>query len=219
MTISTKIKAKHNECKLGIIYSEIKYEKFNAALWDEINIEINRISKLELSDIKNIPQIKTSREAYRNFGKEPARYRLSAEALHRRIIKGKKLYQICNIVDLINFSSIKTGYSIGGYDFDKIQGDIIFDIGNANEKYIAIGRGELNIENLPVFRDEISAFGSPTSDSQRTMITDNTTKILLVIINFGNHNKFEDDIGMIKHLIDKFLYGKKTKTYFVNKYK
>ena len=149
ITIGEKIQEKCPKTKLGIIYSEVEYEKHNTLLWNEINEVCSKIKNISISQIKNIPQIQSSRQAYLNFGKEPARYRLSAEALHRRIIKGKNLYKISNIVDLINLSSIKTAYSIGGYDYDKINGDIIFDIGTKNEKYIAIGRGEINIENLP----------------------------------------------------------------------
>ena len=208
ISISEIIKQKCPQIKLGIITAEIEYEKFNQELWKIIKLEQERIRKIVISDIKEIPQIKSSRDAYRNLGKEPARYRLSAEALHRRIIKGKDLYQISNVVDLINLSSIKTGYSIGGYDFEKIQGDIIFDTGKADEKYFAIGRGALNIENLPVFRDNIGAFGSPTSDSERTKITEKTRKIMLIVINFANHSGFTADLEIIKNLILKFLQGK-----------
>ena len=206
--ISEIIRQKCPEIKLGVITADIIFEKYNSELWKVIKLEQERIRKIAISDIKDIPQIKSSRDAYRNLGKEPARYRLSAEALHRRIIKGKDLYQINNVVDLINLSSIKTGYSIGGYDLDKIQDKIIFDTGKSDEKYIAIGRGALNIENLPVFKDNIGAFGSPTSDSERTKITEKTRKIMLIVINFANHIGFNEDLGMIKKLITKFLQGK-----------
>ncbi len=79
-----------------------------------------------------------------------------------------------------------TGFSIGGYDADKINGDVQFGIGAANEQYEGIGRGELNIEFMPVFRDQIGAFGTPTSDSVRTCVTNETKRFLMVIINYGS---------------------------------
>ena len=202
--ISNTIKEAAGNMKLGAVYANVTYEKLNKDLWIEIDKEIQRVSEIPLDKVKEIPQIESSREAYKAMGKEPARYRLSAEALHRRIINGKRIYQISNIVDVINLSSVKTGYSIGGYDYSEIKGDIIFDTGNAGEDYEAIGRGKMNIESLPVFRDDSGAFGSPTSDSVRTMITEKTKDILLIVINFGGHSEFKTDLLLISNLLERF---------------
>lgn len=208
ITISNKVRDAANNIKLGAVYANVKYEKLNKDLWKEIDAEIQRVSKIPINQVKNIPQIASSREAYRAMGKEPARYRLSAEALHRRIINGKGIYQICNIVDVINLSSVKTAYSIGGYDYSEIKGDIIFDIGKTAEDYDAIGRGKMNIDSLPVFRDATGAFGSPTSDSVRTMIRDKTNEILLIVINFGDHTGFKNDLELISDLLKKYCSAK-----------
>ncbi|MCD4791985.1 MAG: hypothetical protein K8R54_02035 [Bacteroidales bacterium] len=204
ISVSKRINEAAPEIKLGSVYANVIYEKLNKYLWKEIDREIQRVSNIQLDQVKNIPQIESSRKAYRAMGKEPARYRLSAEALHRRIINGKGIYQISNIVDVINLSSVKTGYSIGGYDYSEITGDIIFDLGKAGEDYDAIGRGKMNIESLPVFRDAKGAFGSPTSDSVRTMIRNKTNEILLVVINFGGHINFDKDLLLISNLLERF---------------
>ncbi len=202
--ISDNIKNAVPQTRLGIISAKVEYQKFNQNLWDEINKEIERISKFSTEEIKQIPQISATRKAYSALGKEPSRYRPSAEALHRRIVQGKGVYQISNIVDTINLASIKTGYSIGGYDADKIYGKIIFDKGKPNIEYQAIGRGQLNIENLPIFYDDKGAFGSPTSDSQRTMITDKTKNVLLIVMDFGNAPNFEKNLEIIADDLKKY---------------
>ncbi len=206
--ISDVIKNKVPDIKLGLISAKIIFKKENPELQDAVNKEIERISEIPVENVKEIPQIKSSREAYKALGKEPARYRLSAEALHRRIIKRKGIYQISNLVDSINLASVKTGYSIGGYDETKIEGNILFGLGKAGENYEAIGRGKMNIENLPVFRDEKGAFGSPTSDSVRTMITEHTKQIFLIVINFGGHPNFENELNEISELFKKYCFGK-----------
>ncbi len=208
VTVSPKIKEKVPATRLGVIYAEITYAKDNPELWQEIDQTVEKIQQMDFEQVKQIPQIATTREAYRLLGKEPSRYRPSAEALFRRIIKGKGLYKISNIVDTINLASLQTGYSIGGYDFDKIRGDIIFDLGKSSDEYRAIGRGIINVENLPVFRDELGAFGSPTTDSERTMITDQTERVLLIVINFGVDNGFENDVLRIRSLVQKYASGK-----------
>lgn len=207
ITVSDTIKKACPNIRLGAIYADVIYQKHNDSLWTEIDKEIQRIAEIKTEEVKDIPQIASSRAAYKALGKEPARYRLSAEALHRRIIKGKGVYQISNIVDVINLSSVKTGYSIGGYDFNNIEGDIVFDVGRAGEDYDAIGRGKMNIESLPVFRDETGAFGSPTSDSVKTMITEETSQILLIVINFGGHEGFENDLELILHYLRNYCSG------------
>ena len=217
ISISSKILDLVPDTRLGVVYGNVRYQKYNDQLWQAIEQEIKRLQQLKIEQIKDIPQIATTRSAYRALGKEPARYRPSAEALLRRIIQGKGLYKISNIVDTINLASIKTGYSIGGYDYDKIQGDIVFDVGRSDDEYQAIGRGKINVENLPVFRDEIGAFGSPTTDSVRTMITDTTQRVLLIVINFGVKEGFEQDLDLISSLLEKYSDGYDIKTWIVEK--
>ena len=143
--------------------------------------------KLPLERIQHLPAIGTTRQAYKALGKDPSRYRPSAEALLRRVVQGKGLYRVNNVVDALNLVSVTSGYSIGGYDAEKIVGDITFGKGRTGEPYDAIGRGALNIEGLPVLRDETGAFGSPTSDSLRTMVAEDTRYFLAVFFDFCGH--------------------------------
>ena len=129
--------------------------------------------------------ILATRAAYKALGKDPARYRGSAEALIRRLLAGKTLPRINNVVDTINIVSVESRLPIGLYDLAHVQGDIAFRAGRAGESYKGIGKYDLNLEGLPVFCDQLGPYGSPTSDSERTMVTDATRKILGVIVSFG----------------------------------
>ena len=105
--------------------------------------------------------------------------------MHRRILQGKGLYQINNVVDTGNLISIKTGYSLGAYDVEKLEGDILWTATGEGVHYQGIGKDAVNIEFLPVLRDALGYFGNPNSDSTRAMITDKTTEILLCIYSFS----------------------------------
>lgn len=212
ITISEEIKQASPNIKLGAIESTIIFEKHNKKLWTKINTQIEKISQLSTENIKEIPQILSTRNAYKNLGKDPSRYRPSAEALHRRIIQGKGMYKISNLVDAINLASISSGYSIGGYDSDKIFGNITFGKGKKEDDYKAIGRGTMNIESLPVFFDEVGPFGSPTSDSERTMITEKTKTVLWIVINFGGHNNFEADLSKFDQLLQNYCSAQNIQT-------
>ncbi|MFT6320539.1 MAG: DNA/RNA-binding domain of Phe-tRNA-synthetase-like protein [Granulosicoccus sp.] len=172
-------------------------------------------NQLSVEDISKIPSIQSSRIGYKSLGKDPARYRLSAEALLRRVVKGKGLYQVNNVVDLLNLTSVKSGFSIGGYDANKIEGDVQLSIGKANEPYEAIGRGDLNIEFLPTFRDQNGPFGSPTSDSVRTMVTPKTQQFLMPIFNFGGHENLEEVMRDAISLLEKYATGSSFETWII----
>ncbi len=160
----------------------VKNSESDEDLWKEIATLSDSYSQVLTEEtIKQMPPIHATREAYKKFGKAPSRYRPAAEALIRRIVKGEELYKINTLADLVNLASIYTGYSIGGFDLDKIQGDLVLGIGRAGEPYEGIGRGMLNIENLPVYRDNIGGVGTPTSDNERTKITLETTNFLLLV--------------------------------------
>jgi len=207
--IDDKIKKYCPNIKLGCIECDVKIQFENKALWEEIDqVTRNIYSGLRLEHISKHSVIQHSRKAYKTFGKDPARYRLSAEALLRRIVKGDSLYRINNVVDVVNLVSLSTGYSIGGYDADKIIGSIEFGVGG-REPYRGIGRGELNIEFLPVFRDEEGPFGSPTSDSERTSVTSETHRFLMIIIDFYGDEELEVAMQASINLLQKFCFAEK----------
>jgi DNA/RNA-binding domain of Phe-tRNA-synthetase-like protein len=203
--INQYIKNKLPNLVLGCIECEVTIREHNPELWGEIEDVCGIIrDSCELSKVGTLPAISASRKAYRLCGKDPARYRLSSEALIRRVVKGLDLYRINNVVDLVNLVSLKTGMSIGGYDAEKIADKAIFDIGKDGEPYDAIGRGEINIGSLPVFRDSISPFGSPTSDSVRTAVTPLTNRFLMVIIGFSGEEDTLKTVDLSVSLLNKY---------------
>jgi len=205
ISISNELKSRCLGLRLGCIEADVKIDESSIELLTEMNIRIQQISEsLSIESISKIPTIAASRKAYKACGKDPARYRLSAEALLRRVVSGKGLYHINNVVDQLNLVSITTGFSIGGYDADQIQGDIVFGIGKSDESYSGIGRGELNIENLPVFRDQQGAFGTPTSDSPRTEVKEQTRRFLMILIDFEGDNRLDEAMQMAEHLLKSY---------------
>ncbi|MEZ3564033.1 MAG: hypothetical protein K1V72_06835 [Duncaniella sp.] len=162
-------------------------------------------SVTELSDINKRPGIKATRDVYKALGKEPNRYRPSSEALCRRAVKGKELYRINALVDLINVLSLLSGYSIGGFDASKIDGDVLtLGVGREGEPFEAIGRGMLNICGMPVYRDNTGGIGTPTSDNERTKLDLSTTRLLMCINIYGEEMPADDVAGMAVNLLEKY---------------
>lgn len=173
-------------------------------LWDEIHTLEERFRKeLTTESLKQIPSIAATRSVYRACGKDPSRYRPASEALIRRMLQGKELYQIDTLVDLINLASIAFGYSIGGFDASKFVGDtLILGIGREGEPYEGIGRGQINIAGLPVYRDAVGGVGTPTSDHERTKIQLSTTHLLVLINGYdGNRERVMENARYIQELL------------------
>ena len=191
------------------VYAEVTNTAFSKGLWEEIETFTQELRKNETADsIKHQPVIAATREAYKRCGKDPSRYRPSAEALRRRLLRGLELYQIDTLVDLINLVSLRTGYSIGGFDADKIQGSSLeLGIGRADESFEGIGRGELNIEGLPVYRDSIGGIGTPTSDNERTKMDIDTRHILAIINGYNGSDGLLEASEMTQELLRKYAFS------------
>jgi DNA/RNA-binding domain of Phe-tRNA-synthetase-like protein len=198
------------DVELGILLIKIKVAPSSDPLLQVIEKAVaEKSSQLPLEEIANISPLSSTRQTYKALGKDPSRYRPSAEALLRRVVNGKGLYQVNNVVDALNLVSVQSGFSIGGYDFEKIKGNIQLGRGAENEPYEAIGRGLLNIEGLPVLRDELGAFGSPTSDSTRTMVTAETTTFLAVIFGFAKNLGMGTVLTDLESLLVKYAEGER----------
>lgn len=188
------------------VYAAVKNTAYCEGLWKEIDAFTQQLTTTtQMEDIKRQPVIAATREAYKRCGKDPGRYRPSAEALRRRLMRGIPLYQIDTLVDLINLVSLRTGHSIGGFDADKIQGTTLeLGIGKAGEPFEGIGRGVLNIEGLPVYRDSFGGIGTPTSDHERTKMDTSTTHILAIVNGYNGEEGLREAAEMIQALLKDY---------------
>ena len=162
-----------------------------------------------MQEINKRPQIEATRKAYKALGTDPNRYRPSAEALCRRIVRGIPIYKVSTLVDIINLVSIHSGFSIGGFDSDKIQGDIELGVGTNQDVFEAIGRGILNVEGLPLYRDHNGGIGTPTSDNERTKISEDTTKLLLILNGYGGKEGLPEAIHHSIQLLSDYAHLQK----------
>lgn len=180
---------------------------YSEALWQEIKALCGKLScELTTESLKETPSIAATRRVYRACGKDPSRYRPASEALIRRVLQGKELYQRDTLVDLVNLASIAYGYSIGGFDADKFVGDMLtLGIGREGEPYEGIGRGLINIHGLPVYRDAEGGVGTPTSDHERTKMTLDTRHLVVLINGYdGDEQRVKANAEYIQSLLRRY---------------
>lgn len=204
--VSEELKCKCPEFKGVEVEAWVTNNIYSKELWQEIDVFTQQLrQESNVDDCKEQYAIAATRTAYRRCGKDPSRYRPSAEALRRRLLRGMELYQIDTLVDIINLVSLQTGFSIGGFDGDKIVGNkLVLGIGQEGEPYEGIGRGVLNIDGLPVYRDALGGIGTPTSDHERTKIDINTQHLLVIINGYSGNKGLTEAVCQLTELLDNY---------------
>ena len=197
------------ETRIGLISATVVNEPTCDALWAEIEEAADQIKQsYELLEINQRPAIAGTRHLYKSLGKDPSRYRVSSEALCRRIIRGLGIYRLTTLIDVVNLVSIKSGYAISGLDADRIVGDTLtMSVGTADDVYYGIGRGQLNIEGMPVYRDAAGPIATPTSDEERTKFTEQTTRVQININAFAPEMPVEEAVQWMASLLKRYAHA------------
>src|SRR5271154_913634 len=213
VTIDAQLKAKCPRVALGCVTAVVRAHASPEALTAELAAMAQKIVGLpEPKAVLEAPAILATRRGYKALGKDPARYRGSAEALLRRVISAKGLPQINAVVDAINLVSVECRMPIGLYDLAHVRGDVVFRAGRAGETYKGIGKYDLNLEDLPLFADAEGPHGSATSDSERTMVTAETTRVLVIVIAFGGGETLGTWTQRMIELLERHAEGREFTT-------
>lgn len=194
------------EVKIGLVRARVTNGDTSDELWQEIEKAGESIQqRYELLEVNQRPAIAATRRLYKALGKDPGRYRVASEQLCRRVIRGLGLYRLTTLIDVVNLVSMKSGYPISGLDADKIVGNrLTMGVGNSGEEYHGIGRGLLNIEGMPVYRDEIGGVATPTSDEERTKFSTDTTHVQICINAFAPEMPLDETVEWMVSLLRKY---------------
>jgi DNA/RNA-binding domain of Phe-tRNA-synthetase-like protein len=121
------------------------------------------------------------RTMYKRAGIDPTKTRPSSEALLRRVRRGDELPRVNSLVDVVNWCSLESRLPFGLYDADRIHGSVELRLGRPGEEYAGIRKDTVHVAGRLTLVDDRGPFGNPTSDSARTMVTEATTRVLVVI--------------------------------------
>ena len=204
--IDSRIRQVCPQLEIGLLSANVVNSDTCDELWGEIEREASIIAQTyELLEINKRPAIAATRKLYKSLGKDPGRYRVASEALCRRIVRGLGLYRLTALIDIVNLVSFKSGYAISGLDADKLVGDTLsMGVGEKDELYCGIGRGPLNIEGLPVYRDAVGGVATPTSDEERTKFTLNTRRVQININAFAPEMPLDETLSWTAGLLEKY---------------
>lgn len=206
ISISPQLKEACPGTALGILFYDAEAAASSSKLIGYFEDTIDDLSyKIKVEDIVKLPHVESTREAYKTLGKSPSEYRNAAEAMLRRIVKGKGLYHINNVVEINNLISVTSGYSIGSYDTGCLKGDVVLERAEDGAHYPGIGKSSVNIEHIPTLRDDEGLFGNPTSDSQRAMIQNGHRSVMSVIYSFDGAEGLKAPMDEYAKLLKQYI--------------
>lgn len=206
--------------RLGCLAARIAVREDDPATKQAVADLAERLgAELAGATVGELPAIAETRQAFRALGKDPSRYRPSSEALLRRVAQGKGLFNVNNLVDTNNLVSLASRLPAGAYDLARLDGPIEtgvdLRVGRDGESYEAIARGPFNLAHLPVLCDAQGPFGSPTSDSARTMVTAECRHALMVLYAFGKVNGLDAALDTAEAALQSYCDGEVTARWLV----
>ena len=125
--------------------------------------------------------VQTVREMYRRIGLDPTKTRPSNEALLRRVRRGDPFPRVNGLVDAVNICSLESQLPYGVYDREALDGPVTLRLGHDGEAYDGIRKDTVHVAGRVTVADARGAFGNPTSDSARAMVTTATRDALVVV--------------------------------------
>lgn len=211
LSISEDLRAAAPHLALGCVQADVRVKKKDPELWNKLcaaaREAADRYGSTEA--LAEAPPVAATADAFRAMGKDPKRYRASAEALVRRALQGKDLYQINTVVDVNNLVSVESMCSVGSYDVGRLTPPLTMRIGREGESYPGIGKGEVNVSSQPLFADAAGPYGSPTSDSKRAMISTDTQTVLMVVMSFREGEEVERWTARAAELLAEHCGGRR----------
>ena len=194
---------------LGILGLQASVFAETSAIWEDFERTSGPGLRQALADtpLAQMPGIAESRAALKAFGADPGRYRVSSEALYRRLRQGKDIYRINSLVDTNNVLSLACGLSCGIYDASRLGPYVVLRLGREQETYQGLGKGDLPLRNLPLLADDTGPFGSPVSDSARSCVTQDTTRALLVVYGFSGKTALAPVLDLASELFGRLAHA------------
>src|SRR5260370_37252266 len=143
--IDAALKKKCPRTALACITARVEAGASPEALLKEMKVRETEIQRLPFPrGVLAAPQVEATPLAYKALGKDPSRYRGSAEALLRRMVAGKGFPQINAVVDVINLVSVESRLPVGLYGLPHVTADIVLPAGHAGATYQHIGKARFN---------------------------------------------------------------------------
>lgn len=152
--------------------------KFREEVLDEVK------QKYSLESLKDVAIFRAYRDFFWKIGIDPTKIRPAAEALIRRILAGKPIPTINNVVDSYNLASIKTEIALAAFNRDELRGNLFMRTAEKGERFLGIGMSEpmeLNGGEIVISDTEKLVAVYPYRDADKSKVSGTTRNLLILV--------------------------------------
>ena len=154
-------------------------EGFKSAVIEEA------VESFASGSVTSHPYVSSWRAMYRGFRGKPGDYRPSAEALIRRVVRGRGIPGINTAVDTYNAVSVRHRIPMGGFDLGHVEGAIALRFSEGGETFTAIGSSdpEETYQGEVVYADGARILTRRWNhrDCDETKITEETSSFIMFV--------------------------------------
>ena len=168
--------------------------------------------KYSLESLKDVSIFRSYRDFFWKVGIDPTKTRPAAEALVRRILAGKTIPAINNVVDSYNLASIQTEVALAAFNRDGLKGGLLMRTAKSGERFVGIGMNrpmELSGKEIVISDEEKLVAIYPYRDADKTKVSAGTKNLLLLVCGVpGVHEDVLNEASNVAlELITKFCGG------------
>ena len=168
--------------------------------------------KYSLETLKDVSAFRSYRDFFWNAGIDPTKIRPAAEALVRRILAGKPIPLINNVVDSYNLASIKTEVALAAFNRDELKGGLLMRTGKSGEQFLGIGMNEvmqLEGREIVICDEEKLVAVYPYRDADKSKVSSGTRNVMLLVCGVpGIDEEILSGAGRVAlELVTKFCGG------------
>jgi lysyl-tRNA synthetase class 2 len=225
LSIASEVMTKADDLVTGyLVVEDLQIAPRSEDLEKFINSILNSAKQKYTSndDIKAVSTISRVREIYKAFNADPNSTLNSAEALIRRVVKGKDLYKINNLVDLYNAISIQHAVPMAAYDLDKLELPLEIRLAQSGEELHLIGDDQATTtkggELVYADKKGVTCLNYNYRDINRTKITDETKRAMIFVDGNGEFTEAEvrEVLSKLVSYLRQFGIGNATTYGFTN---
>ena len=157
--------------------SGAELDEFGESVFSEVR------QKYALDSVKDVSAFRAYRDFFWKVGIDPTKVRPASEALIRRILAGKAIPKINNVVDAYNLASVKTEIALAAFDRDRLKGELVMRQARPGEEFLGIGMREptvLNGKEVVIQDSEKLVAIYPHRDAETSKVSQSTSNILIL---------------------------------------
>jgi len=169
-------------------------------------------SRWEIEKLREDPDFRAFRDFFWRLGIDPTKNRPAAEALIRRVLKGRPIPKINTWVDAYNLVSIQTAIPIASFDTDMLNGALLMREAEEGEEFLGIAMKKPVVlkGGEAVIQDDAGLVAIyPYRDADHSKVSGGTSNVLLLLCGAPNITleTLSDSAGVSKRVLTRFCGG------------